>query len=202
MDAHAFDLTPEQKDLLIALAGQGVTATCSVPEGPRYGAIELDSNLPDVRIALGGPEENDFTAQVLAAAGPAATIAFDSQMAATGSARIWVPGARSRRESFTPGADLRGPTDLPVLVVAGTDLRATIDALIDRGARVDLADVHGYTPLLIAVQKGFLEAAQVLVRRGADLHRKSKAGETALALARASGNTALVAYLRQAGAAE
>ncbi|HEX9527689.1 MAG TPA: glycoside hydrolase family 38 C-terminal domain-containing protein, partial [Streptosporangiaceae bacterium] len=53
------------RDLLIALAGQGVTATCSVPEGPRYGAIELDSNLPDVRIALGGPEENDFTAQVL-----------------------------------------------------------------------------------------------------------------------------------------
>ena len=129
------------RDLLIALAGQGVTATCSVPEGPRYGAIELDSNLPDVRIALGGPEENDFTAQVLAAAGPAATDALDSQMAATGSARIWVPGARSRRESFTPGADLRGPTDLPVLVVAGTDLRATIDALID-----DLADAQIEAP--------------------------------------------------------
>jgi alpha-mannosidase len=129
------------RELLIALAGQGVTATCSVPEGPRYGAIELDSNLPDVRIALGGPEENDFTAQVLATAGPAATAALDSQIAATGSARIWVPGARSRRESFTPGADLRGPADLPVLVVAGTDLRATIDALID-----DLADAQIEAP--------------------------------------------------------
>jgi alpha-mannosidase len=137
----ACDCRPAVRDLLIALAGQGVTATCSVPEGPRYGAVELDSNLPDVRIALGGPEKNDFTAQVLAAAGPAATDALDSQLAATGSARIWVPGARSRRESFAPGADLRGPADLPVLVVAGTDLTAAIEALID-----DLADAQIEAP--------------------------------------------------------
>ena len=44
------------RDLVAALAGQGVTATCSWPDGPRYGSIDLDSNLPDVRIALGGPE--------------------------------------------------------------------------------------------------------------------------------------------------
>jgi alpha-mannosidase len=129
------------RDLLIALARQGVTATCTVPEGPRYGAAELDSNLPDVRIALGGPEKNDFTAQVLAAAGPAATDEFADQIAATGSARIWVPGARSRREVFHPGADLRGPADLPVLIVAGTDLRTAIASLVD-----DLADAQIEAP--------------------------------------------------------
>ncbi len=171
------------RDLLIALAGQGVTATCSVPEGPRYGAIELDSNLPDVRIALGGPEENDFTAQVLAAAGPAATDALDSQMAATGSARIWVPGARSRRESFTPGADLRGPTDLPVLVVAGTDLRATIDALID-----DLADAQIEAPwsdYSWSDEPSLAGQAIALLNRGVPGSLVTPGGEACISLMRA-----------------
>ncbi|HEX5188606.1 MAG TPA: glycoside hydrolase family 38 C-terminal domain-containing protein [Streptosporangiaceae bacterium] len=131
------DCRDEVRALLVALAQQGVTATCSVPEGPRYGAAELDSNLPDVRIALGGPEKNDFTEQVLAAAGPAVTDRFFAQMAETGNARIWVPAMHSRREAFVPGADLRGAADLPVLIVAGTDLRATIAALTD-----DLADAQ------------------------------------------------------------
>ncbi len=43
------------RDLMVALARAGVTATCSRPDGPRYGSIDVDSNLPDVRIALGGP---------------------------------------------------------------------------------------------------------------------------------------------------
>jgi len=171
------------RDLLIALAGQGVTATCSVPEGPRYGAIELDSNLPDVRIALGGPEENDFTAQVLAAAGPAATVALDSQMAATGSARIWVPGARSRRESFTPGADLRGPADLPVLVVAGTDLRATIEALID-----DLADAQIEAPwsdYSWSDEPSLADQTIALLNRGVPGSLVTPGGEACISLMRA-----------------
>ena len=55
--------------LMAALAGQGVTATCSLPGGPRYGYQELDSNLPDFRICLGGPDDNELTARVLADGG-------------------------------------------------------------------------------------------------------------------------------------
>ena len=33
--------------LVAALAAAGVTATCSRADGPRYGALDLDSNLPD-----------------------------------------------------------------------------------------------------------------------------------------------------------
>ena len=112
------------RDLLIALARQGVTATCSVPEGPRYGSAELDSNLPDVRIALGGPEKNDFTAQVLAAAGPAVAAGFDSQLAADRRRRrIWVPAAREQARRLRAGRRPARAADLPVLIVAGTDLR-------------------------------------------------------------------------------
>jgi alpha-mannosidase len=124
------------RDLLVALARQGVTATCSAPDGPRYGAIEIDSNLPDVRISLGGPEGNAFTAAVLRT-DPAAAAALDARLASRGTARVWVPASQSRAAAFAPGADLRGPRDLPVLIIAGADLDGAVSAVID-----DLADAQ------------------------------------------------------------
>ncbi|MGD0069178.1 MAG: glycoside hydrolase family 38 C-terminal domain-containing protein, partial [Streptosporangiaceae bacterium] len=127
------------RDLMIALAAAGVTATCSQAEGSRYGAIDADSNLPDVRICVGGPEVNGFTAEVLAAAGPGYAKALEGRLAGgAGLARLWVPAARRREEAFGPDADVRGPSDLPVLIVAGTgpaELAAAIAALAE-----DLAD--------------------------------------------------------------
>jgi len=127
------------RDLMIALAGAGVTATCSQAGGSRYGAIDADSNLPDVRITVGGPEVNGFTAEVLAAAGPGYAKALEARLAAgAGTARLWVPAARSREDAFGPDADVRGPGDLPALIVAGTgpgELAAAVTALAE-----DLAD--------------------------------------------------------------
>ncbi len=126
------------RDLLIALAGAGVTATCSSAQGSRYGAIDADSNLPDVRIALGGPDLNAFSSAVLAAADPEYAASLDAQLAASGTARVWVPATRSRARAFAPNADLRGVRDLPVLIIAGADpdqLATEIQALIE-----DLAD--------------------------------------------------------------
>jgi alpha-mannosidase len=124
--------------LVAALAGQGVTATCSWPDGPRYGSLDLDSNLPDVRIALGGPEHNPWTASLLAGAGPAGAQLrreLDRQLAERGTAQLWLPAAQSRAAAFAPGADVRGPRDLPVLIVAGADLAAAM-----AGITADLAD--------------------------------------------------------------
>ena len=131
------------RDLVAALAGQGVTATCSWPDGPRYGSIDLDSNLPDVRIALGGPDQNPWTARLLDAAGPGAAGELSRMLAGGGSARLWIPAAQSRAAAFAPGADVRGLRDLPVLVVAGPDLAAAAAAVT-----ADLADsVIEVTPL-------------------------------------------------------
>jgi alpha-mannosidase len=126
------------RGLVAALGRAGVTATCSRPDGPRYGHLAVDSNLPDFRIALGGPEVSTFTAEVLAAAGPACEQTVKDQLQQTGQARVWVPAARSRASAFAAGADLRGPADLPVLIVAGdgpADLAAAIGAVTE-----DLAD--------------------------------------------------------------
>ena len=127
------------RELLVALAAAGVTATCSQADGSRYGAIDADSNLPDVRIAVGGPEVNPFTAEVLSAAGPGYAKALAVRLAAdSGTARLWVPASRDRADAFGPDADVRGAGDLPVLIVAGAgpgELAAAVSALA-----ADLAD--------------------------------------------------------------
>ncbi len=136
------------RDLVTALAAAGVTATCSQADGSRYGGIDADSNLPDVRIVLGGPEANAFTSEVLAAAGPGYAKALSARLAAGGTARLWVTAARSREDAFGPDADVRGPADLPVLIVAGAgpgELASAVtalagdlaDAVVDAGEAAD-----------------------------------------------------------------
>jgi hypothetical protein len=129
------------RDLVISLGAAGVTATCSRSSGPRYGAVEVDSNLPDFRIALGGPDDNAFTAEVLAAVGPAAAKRLATLLADAGAARLWVPAAADRRgDGDEPRTDVRGPRDLPVLIMAGAD-EATLGAGI-RELLADLADAE------------------------------------------------------------
>ncbi len=114
---------PAVRELVAALARAGVTTTCTAADAPRYGDLSVDSNLPDLRISIG---ENAFTAQVLNGAPPGL--------------RTWVPAARPLREVWLPGADLRDPAALPVLVVAaGGDADRAISELID-----DLADAEIY----------------------------------------------------------
>jgi len=127
------DLRDTLRELLVALAAAGVTATCSQADGSRYGGIDADSNLPDIRIAVGGPEVNPFTAEVLAAAGPGYAKALAARLdAGAGTARLWVPAGRDRADAFGPDADVRGAGDLPVLIVAGAgpaELAAAVTAL-------------------------------------------------------------------------
>jgi alpha-mannosidase len=122
---------PLIKDLLVWLARHGVTASCTRSSGTRYGWIDLDSNLPDFRIALGGPSTNAFTAEVLAACDPSVAKRLSALVAENGTARLWVPAVRSRAASFGPGADLRGARDLPVLIVAAADPADTGKAITD-----------------------------------------------------------------------
>jgi alpha-mannosidase len=111
---------PAARDLLAALARHGVTATCGLPDGPRYGSLDLDSNLPDCRIVLGGPDANPWATRLLAALDEAEAAELAARLAG-GQRRIWVPAARPRAGVFGPSADVRGERDLPVLIVAGPD---------------------------------------------------------------------------------
>lgn len=118
------------RELMVALVRAGVTATCSSAEKPRYGDLTVDSNLPDARFTLGRPDENSFTAAVLASADPVYRAEFKRQLDAKGTALVWVPAEAPLTEKWVPGADLRGVAALPVLIIAG-DLGAVVDDLAD-----------------------------------------------------------------------
>jgi len=111
------------RTLLATLVGQGVTATRTHPDGPRYGALDVDSNLPDIRIVVGA--DNAFAAAVLNACDDG----YRRTLAETG--RVLVPAARPRAAVWIPDADLRAPRDLPVLIIADTSPDALIADLAD-----------------------------------------------------------------------
>ncbi|WP_049566730.1 NEW3 domain-containing protein [Nonomuraea sp. SBT364] len=105
---------PSARDLVAALARAGVTATTSAASWARYGWLEVDSNLPDARIVLGGPAVNPVAAELLDRAGPAFREAVES-----GAPLVWVPAERPLTEVWRPGADLRDVRALPALIVTG-----------------------------------------------------------------------------------
>ncbi|WP_062434415.1 hypothetical protein [Herbidospora daliensis] len=94
---------PALRALAVALVKQGVTATVSRADGPRYGDLAVDSNLPDVRIAVG---ETPWP-------------------------KGWHPAARPLTEVWVPSADLTAADALPVLSIGADEVGALIDDLAD-----------------------------------------------------------------------
>ena len=77
---------------------------------------------------------------------------------------------------------------------------AWIDFLKGKGANVNLADRQGVTPLMLAVQSGFVEGAERLIAHGARVDVTNNAGETPLMFAVHGRNAELMRILLQAGA--
>lgn len=48
-----------------------------------------------------------------------------------------------------------------------------VELLIENGADVDDRDVHGYTPLILAIQAGNTDIAKVLIDNGADVNARA-----------------------------
>jgi alpha-mannosidase len=135
------DADPLARDLMVALARAGVTATCSSADAARYGDLMVDSNLPDVRIALGGPSVNAFSRAVLGSAAPVAE-------------RTWIPAERPLKDVWVPGADLRGAHALPVLIVDEAGVAALVEDLADAEIVVDHAsprDLENFEARTVAV---------------------------------------------------
>ena len=92
-------------------------------------------------------------------------------------ARLWVPAARSRASAFAPDADLRGPRDLPVLIVApaeAADLGKALGELAGalagrelRAARSEAEEIRAGARREAAKLREEGEADAVRVRDGA-----------------------------------
>ncbi|MFG1812489.1 NEW3 domain-containing protein [Kribbella sp. NPDC049174] len=86
------------RDLVVALARVGVTATTSTVGGSRYGYLKVDSNLPDLRILIG-----------------AATSLLDEEV--LGETAAFVPPRTALAEVWRPNADVRDVRAIPALVL-------------------------------------------------------------------------------------
>ncbi len=155
------------RELLVALVQQGVTATCSEAGRNRYGGLLGDSNLPDFRIAVGGPDENEFVERLLERA-PAHAEWLRERLAGGDGAAVLVPPPPDHPSPFVPGADVRGERCLPVLVVAGAATETTVGAVRALVAQVRTGKVTLEQPahLLPAARSSVPAWTAALVNRG------------------------------------
>lgn len=94
---------------------------------------------------------------------------------------------------LSPAASMAGPVTDAAL--AGD--AAEITRLLDEGAEVDEKGIAG--SLYFAIQRGHIEAAMLLIDRGADVNRESKFG-TPLHIAARKGYTDVLKELLERGA--
>ena len=85
------------------------------------------------------------------------------------------------------------------IVTRGRDLN-WLNFLLSRGARPDLQNNEGVTPLMLAAQLGWFEGAEILLARDADPNLGNSRGETPLILAVQRRDLAMVRLLRSQGA--
>ena len=85
------------------------------------------------------------------------------------------------------------------VLVRGRDL-GWMSFLLARGARPDLQDNQGNTPLMLAAQLGWAEGAELLLSRRANVNLPNSRGETPLILAVQRRDLAMVRLLMSRGA--
>jgi alpha-mannosidase len=132
------------RDLAVALVRSGVTSTCAASDWPRYGTLAVDSNLPDVRLVVGGPAENALTGSLLAAS-PQTAVQLEEALASSDRAVLWIPAREPLRQAWRPNADLRALDALPVLLIAGADPAGTRAALASVVEDLDDAEIQAVT---------------------------------------------------------
>ncbi|MFC5266695.1 NEW3 domain-containing protein [Kribbella qitaiheensis] len=115
------------RDLVVALARVGVTATTSLAGGSRYGSLKVDSNLPDLRILVGS-------------SGLTNALASEFGALPTGGP-VFVPARTALAEVWQPNADVRDVRAISALVLA--DEAAVAAAIADLGSARIRATVHG-----------------------------------------------------------
>jgi len=83
----------------------------------------------------------------------------------------------------------------PLMLATVKGHSGTVAALIAHGARADSRDVYGWTLLMHAVRRGDPDTARQLLDAGADPHAAAHSGHSAVDLARALGDQAMIDLL-------
>ncbi len=108
------------------------------------------------------------------------------------------PSAMSQRSVARPELTARDADAAGAVLrrAAAAGRTADVEAALDRGAPVDAPDENGDTALILSVRGGHVATTALLRRRGADPERSNVAGDSAAALATASGDVRLQEAVR------
>ncbi len=179
--------SPSVRELVVALAQAGVTATVARHDGPRYGDIAVDSNVPDFRIAIGTPDQNTFVREILAQSDNGYSLEVRRQLA-EGSCLLWVTTRETLTHPWRPNIDVSQPTDLPVLIVAGLDddaCKRAVRALVEQVAQARCIRVT-QPAALIPEDEVADDYSVVVLNRGLPGYNVSPLGDLYLSLLRSS----------------
>ena len=75
-----------------------------------------------------------------------------------------------------------------------------VRVLLEAGAKPNLAELDGFTPLMAAARSGNPATVQLLLQAGADIHATATDGRTAIKIARQDRNQKIIALLESAAA--
>lgn len=87
-----------------------------------------------------------------------------------------------------------------LLITIGREDSVWTRYLLGHGARTDIADASGRFPLLLAVEKRFIEGIEALLDAKADVNQANRSGETALIRAVQIRNLPIIRLLMAKGA--
>ena len=120
------------RPLAVALVRCGVTSTCSTADGSRYGNLDFDSNVPDTRIVVGMPNDNEMVGQLLQESDVTVRQEWERQLQEQGCARLLLTPSGGREREWRPNVDVSGRNALPVLLLGSTDGNASaVEALCE-----------------------------------------------------------------------
>lgn len=205
-DAEVGRILAMEPELASARDDDGVSAVMhALYRGHRHVAEAIASHLPDVDVfeaaSLGRVGD---VLRLLAADRSGATAWSSDGFTALHYAAFFGDGpAATALLDAGADPDLRSRNEFAVMplhsAVAGRR-HDVVEALVAARADPNVAQRHGYTPLLGAAENGDEETAELLLRAGADAAAKLDDGRSAGDLARAGGHDKLAARLDQAAA--
>ncbi|GAC1330748.1 MAG: quinoprotein dehydrogenase-associated putative ABC transporter substrate-binding protein [Steroidobacteraceae bacterium] len=106
------------------------------------------------------------------------------------------------RSLLDAGADVNAPVAkggyTPLMLASMSGSSEVVTSLIERGAKVNAANVGGVTALMIAAAGNRPSIVGLLLKSGADVHARSEDGRTALSIAQANNSEAVIKALQEA----
>ena len=100
------------------------------------------------------------------------------------------------------GAEVNPPGWTPLHYAAFEGRALMADFLLSKGANKDAVAPNQFTPLMLAIRGGHLDAARAILYADPDVSYRTPNGETALKLATVKGYEPMVQLLKRAGAKE